>query len=273
MYAVSDPLMLKWLKAQAQKKIHVSLYFDPSTGNIESAPFFEAIPFKAQGLMHRKILIIDEHLVFLGSANMTSSSLLLHDNLTAGIYSPELAQFLKDPLHHKPHIPRKKQPPTAKFIFQAGPQKAELFLLPDKSGEALNQLIHTIERASHTISISMFTLTHPSLTAALIKAKNRGVDVTLCIDFYAGRGASKKALSELKAAGIPILFSGGQQLLHYKWALVDHHTLIFGSTNWTQAAFAKNQDCLLFLEELSSFQQSYLNKLWKIILSDCRESP
>ncbi len=268
MYTASDPLLLKWLKAHSQKKIPVSLYFDPSTGHIDSAPFFDAIPFKAQGLMHRKVLIIDDHLVFLGSANMTTPSLILHDNLTVGIDCPELATFLKDPAHHQPHKPRQKYPPAPHFTFPQG----EIFLLPDKSFTALTHLIDVLDKASSTIRISMFTLTHPDLVESLIQAKKRGVAVSLCIDFYAGRGASHKALIKLKEAGIPILFSQGQQLLHHKWALIDDHTLIFGSTNWTKAAFTKNQDCLLFLDKLSSSQKTYLNKLWKIIASDCRDT-
>lgn len=267
MYAATDPLLLKWLKAHSQKKIPISLYFDPSAGHIDSTPYFQAIPFKAQGLMHRKILIIDDHLIFLGSANMTTPSLILHDNLTLGIDSPELATFLKDPLHHQPHKPRQKYPPAPCFTFPQG----KIFLLPDKSCTALTQLIHTLDNASSTIRISMFTLTHPDLAQALIKAKQRGVDVTICIDFYAGRGASCNTLSKLKSEGISILYSQGQQLLHHKWALIDNHTLIFGSTNWTKAAFNKNQDCLLFLDKLSSSQKAYLNKLWKIITSDCKE--
>jgi phosphatidylserine/phosphatidylglycerophosphate/cardiolipin synthase-like enzyme len=272
MYTLTDNLILKWLKKQADHQVKITLYFDPSAGHIESSPNFEAIPLKTQGLMHKKILIIDDTLVFLGSANMTTSSLLLHDNLTVGLYSPQLAQFLKGPIHHQPHIPRHKQPSHPPFIFQAGEQPAELWLLPNKQGDALKRLIHELESASQTIFISMFTLTHQDLIQSLISAKKRGVDVVLCIDFYAGRGASKGALAKLKQENIPIFFSQGQQLLHHKWAFIDNHTLILGSTNWTKAAFTKNHDCLLFLKELSSSQQSYLKRLWKITISDCRDS-
>ena len=273
MYALTDPLLLKWLKKKASSHLHVTLYFDPRAGHVESAPYFDAIPLKTQGLMHQKILIIDNELVFLGSANMTTSSLVLHDNLTLGFYSPLLAQFLKDPLHHEPHLPRKKIPSHAPLLFQIGSQQGELWLLPDKQGNALARLIQELDSASKTIFISMFTLTHPIITESLISAKKRGVDVRLCIDFYAGRGASSKAIKRLKEENIPILFSQGQQLLHHKWALIDSQKLIVGSTNWTKSAFTKNRDCLLFLKELSSDQRAYLKGLWKIVVSDGRKDP
>jgi phosphatidylserine/phosphatidylglycerophosphate/cardiolipin synthase-like enzyme len=272
MYALTDPLLLKWLKLQASHDVHVTLYFDPSAGHVESSPHFDAIPLKTRGLMHQKILIIDDHLVFLGSANMTTSSLVLHDNLTLGFHSPLLAQFLKDPLHYAPHLPRQKIPSYPPLPFQIGSQQAQLWMLPDRQGSALAQVIHEIDSATKTIFISMFTLTHPDLTEALISAKKRGVDVRLCSDFYAGRGASRKSLKRLQEENIPLLFSQGQQLLHHKWALIDDHTLIVGSTNWTKAAFTKNRDCLLFLKDLSSDQQAYLKRLWKVVVSDGRKN-
>lgn len=256
MYALTDPLILKWLRHQ---NVETTLYFDPSAGHIDSSPHFQATALKAKGLMHKKILIIDDALVFLGSANMTTSSLLLHDNLTIGFHSPPLAQFLQG------NTP-------SPFFFQVGQNLAEIHLLPDKEGKALTRLIHELDSAKKSISLSMFTLTHPLLIQSLISAKNRGVNVTLCIDFYAARGASKKALSLLSQENIPILLSRGQQLLHHKWALIDNQTFILGSTNWTKAAFTKNQDCLLFLKELSSSQIAYLKKLWKIttVESTCK---
>ena len=273
MYAVTDPLILKWLKKQSEKKIAVTLYFDPSAGHIDSAPFFEATPLKAQGLMHKKILIIDDQLVFLGSANMTTSSLVLHDNLTVGFHSSELANFLKNPLFYQPYVPRKKIDFPSSLSFKIGNQNACLWLLPDKAGQALAQLIQEIHSASQTISLAMFTLTHPQLIEALICAKKRGVEVRVCLDFYAGRGASHKAVKRLKEENIPILFSQEGPLLHHKWALIDHKTLIVGSTNWTQSAFKKNQDCLLFLKELSSPQEAYLKNLWHILVSEGRVIP
>ncbi|MGH2611481.1 MAG: phospholipase D-like domain-containing protein, partial [Rhabdochlamydiaceae bacterium] len=74
-------------------------------------------------------------------------------------------------------------------------------------------------------------------------------------------GASKKAVQKLSSAGIEIFLSSGLPLLHHKWAYIDHKELILGSTNWTEAAFRKNEDVLLFLKPLSKPVQSQIESI------------
>jgi len=257
MYALTESKIIEILQTKAGAGVDVKVFYDPSTGGKKLPSPIQSHPIQSRGLMHRKIVVIDDALVFLGSANMTRASLSLHDNLTCGIYHPGLSQFL--------------QSPTASFFkFTIASQPAEIWLLPDKTGQALTTLLSQIHSAKTSISIAMFTLTHPALVEALSAAHRRGVAVTVALDYYAGRGASQKAVKHLTEIGIKILLSQGAQLLHHKWAYIDQETLILGSTNWTKAAFTKNQDCLLFLFELSQDQKKYLNTLWNIILLEGR---
>jgi len=248
MYALTDAKMIETLHQKASSGIDVKIYYDPSAAEKKLPSPIQSVPVKARGLMHRKIAVIDDSLVFLGSANMTTASLSLHDNLTCGIYHPGLAHFLQNPT-------------APSFAFD----NSELWLLPDRSGQALNRLLAQINEAKESISIAMFTLTHPVLVDALIAAHKRGILVSLAIDYYAGRGASQKAILHLQQAGVKVFFSQGVQLLHHKWAYIDRRTLILGSTNWTRAAFTKNQDCMLFLFDLSIDQKKYMDRLWNII--------
>lgn len=257
MYALTEPKMITTLKDKAASGVDVKIFYDPSAADKKLPPPIQSFPIKSRGLMHRKIVVIDDSVVFLGSANMTAASLSLHDNLTCGIYHPDLSHFLQNQAN-------------ASFKFTIQTQPAELWLLPNKTGEALTTLLAQIASAKESISIAMFTLTHTALVDALIQAHQRGVKVTLAIDYYAGRGAGQKAIKTLTAAGVKILLSQGVQLLHHKWAYIDRRTLVLGSTNWTKAAFTKNQDCLLFLFDLSSQQKKYLDNLWKVILLESK---
>jgi phosphatidylserine/phosphatidylglycerophosphate/cardiolipin synthase-like enzyme len=242
MYAATDPLLLRQLQKRAEEGLPVSLYFDKRGGTPPLPASLHPQAVKSKGLMHRKIVILDESVVFIGSANMTTSSLQLHDNLTLGIYDPKMARFLKAP--------------TGKtYPFETG----LLWLLPDP--RALTHIISKIDAARSTIFIAMFTLTQKDLACALIRAKRRGVDVKLAIDRYTARGASKKALQQLSSAGIEIFPSSGLPLLHHKWAYIDQEELILGSTNWTEAAFQKNDDVLLFLNPLPPKLQSQIESI------------
>jgi cardiolipin synthase A/B len=253
MYAVTDPDMIELLAQKASQGVRTSIFFDPSAScRLEKKREVEAYPIICKGLMHRKILIIDDEQIYLGSANMTTQSLKIHDNLVLGLFHRPLAQALEDPTF-------------LSFNFNTGGQNGELFLLPDKTDAALDRIVELIAAAKNTIFIAMFTLTHPKLIQALAEACQRNVDVKVAVDFYTGQGASLKSLDILRARQIPVFLSLGQQLLHHKWAYIDNSILISGSANWTKAAFAHNQDCFLVLNNLTKKQKKIMNKICKII--------
>ena len=256
MYALTDELILKKLHQKSQNHIPISIQHDASSGTKIAIPTIDSQSVPCKGLMHRKIVIIDHDLVFLGSTNLTPSSLALHDNLSIGIYHPDLAHFLKNPS-------------TPWFDFQLENRSCRLWLLPDLS--AVFYLQKQIEQAKDSIFIAMFTLTHTQLLQTLIEAQNRGVKVTVALDRYTAKGASQKAVSILQNQGIRLFLSQGPQLFHHKWAYIDQHQLILGSTNWTKAAFTKNQDCLLFMDRLSKEDQVFLNELCKTICLESNE--
>lgn len=246
MFAATDPLLLNLLQSKAESGTTVHLHYDKRGGTPTLSPLLHPHIVKSKGLMHRKIVIIDDAIVYLGSANMTSSSLQLHDNLSVGIYDPALANFLKAPTG-KTHL------------FKGG----LLWLLPDPT--AIQELIRRIDQARSSIFVAMFTLTQNDLIDALIRAKKRGIDVKLAIDRYTARGASKKGVQKLLEAGLEIFHSVGLPLLHHKWAYIDQKELILGSTNWTEAAFRKNDDLLLFLDDLSQEHKKQMKTLIRSI--------
>lgn len=255
-YGLSDPDILNALKEQSSRSLSVIVEYDPSASAAIRLPLpGRAIPIKTKGLMHRKIAVIDHSLVFLGSANFTPTSLRHHGNLVLGFYHPDLARYLESPFSNQ-------------FAFEVSGLKGKLFLLPDPSGRSARELMTTLAEAKKSIRIAMFTLTHESIIQALIEAKQRGVDVRVALDYYTAKGASKKAVARLNLAGITVLCNQGQELLHYKWALIDESHLIAGSANWTRAAFSKNQDFVLLLSPLCKHQSQFFRKLWSLIESE-----
>jgi len=255
MYGITDAQVLNVMSKKSFENISISVKYDPSA----SAPLKKLLPssiniqpIKTAGLMHRKILLIDRTQVFLGTANLTPTSLHHHANLIIGIYHPELAAFLEEPN-------------ATAYSFKIQQQQGELFLFPDPHKSGLLRLIQCIDSSKIKITIAMFTLTHPDIGEALIRAKRRGVDVLIAIDAYTARGASKKMVNILEKEGIHFFLSQGKELLHHKWAVIDEQVLVLGSANWTKAAFNKNHDFLLFLFPLKEKQIHFLKDLWTII--------
>ncbi|MGB7977950.1 MAG: phospholipase D-like domain-containing protein [Chlamydiales bacterium] len=257
MFGLSDPPILSLLAQKIHEQIPATIYYDAGgSPNIHRyLKGGDLHPIKAAGLMHQKILILDQEMVFIGSANMTSSSLRMHDNLIVGLVSRPLAKFLEE---HEPYSP-------GYMHTSIGGQEVELWLLPDPRGHALTELCKKIRKASRSIKIALFTFTHPHLVDEVIDAHKRGVSVSIVVDMHSGLGASAKAIDRLKKANIPVALSQGPQLLHHKFIYIDDQTLITGSANWTKAAFYKNSDCILALYHLNGEQKRFMNRLWSAI--------
>lgn len=257
MFGLTDRPVLGLLAKKIKENISTTIYYDTS-GSGKMAPFLHGANLhgiKHSSLMHQKILVIDQEKVFIGSANMTTASLKMHDNLVVGLCSPSIAKFLEQ---HEPYS-------SGYIRSMVGGQDVELWLLPDPRGHALGELKKKIRSAKQSIRIALFTLTHPGLVDEIISAAKKNVSVSLVIDMHAGLGASAKAIETLKKGGVAVRLSRGIQLMHHKFIYIDEKTLITGSANWTKAAFYKNSDCVLALHNLNAEQKRFMNRLWHAI--------
>ncbi|MCP5469909.1 MAG: phosphatidylserine/phosphatidylglycerophosphate/cardiolipin synthase family protein [Chlamydiales bacterium] len=253
-YSLTDSRIIRALEQKKSEGIEVKVIHDPTTsqkGFMQLSQTVETNPLKMRGLMHRKILIIDKESVWIGSANFTTESLKMHSNLVVGSVSPELAEtILANKQHHH---------------FTIGGQMAEFWTLPESNKEGLERLLELIHSAEISIQVGMFTWTHPQITEAVIAAAKRGVNVEVVLDRTQAQGASKKSLAELQNSAVNVRINRGNELFHHKFLVIDKHTLVNGSANWTRGAFSRNSDCFLILHNLNEEQTKKMRRLWHII--------
>jgi phosphatidylserine/phosphatidylglycerophosphate/cardiolipin synthase-like enzyme len=76
---------------------------------------------------------------------------------------------------------------------------------------------------------------------ALIRAKERGVDVRLLADREAPCGRAS-GIEPLKAAGVPVWIDYRARIAHAKTVAVDAAVTLQGSYNWTRGAAANSED-------------------------------
>lgn len=230
-YALTDRSLLSLLKKRAREGLSVHLYYDEKASPKLTHLAKEGIhlhPQKGKGLFHEKIWIFDEETVFLGSTNLTPSSLRMHDNMMVGLYAPKFAQALS--------LGRPDSFTTETFQY---------FSLPHP--EALAALIETLRGAKQEVKLTLFTFTHPTLAEVLAELHQRGVNISLLLDGTSARGASRKVKGFLEDNGVQVRASRGLELSHTKWGIIDGRTHLIGSANWTKAAFQKNEDFLLII--------------------------
>lgn len=253
-YGLTDTDIILALKKKIWEGVQVKIFYDPSGSKKldQDIPMGYSIPIPTSGLMHKKVLCIDRKTILMGSANLTETSLRLHDNLVLGIYNKELCSYLMHSLDsmHECNI---------------NGQNIEIWTLPDHHMRCLNHLVEQLKSATKTIQICMFTLTNQQIIKTLVEAKNRGVNVEVILDYYTAKGASKQAACHLLKEHISVEVSKPGKLLHHKFCLIDEKKFIFGSTNWTGSAFTKNDDNMIIIPDLTIKQIKDIKKTWQAI--------
>ncbi len=264
MYGLTDSTIIKTLKKKCDAGIPVHIICDPeaSAGISNRLPHAWIVNRWGEGLMHQKILIIDEQQIWMGSANLTSSSLNIHGNLVMGIEHPSLAKILAR--RAKTMDEEGGASPLLVQETTAGPQQVEFWTLPDDKA-AVERMIQLFRSAKKSIKIAMFFWTRADFAQEVLAAAKRGVKVEAVIDEKSGRGASAKIVEMLREEGIPVGLSTSQGLLHHKFAYIDDRVLMNGSANWTTRAFKDNDDYFVIIDPLTEEQKAKMDRLWKVI--------
>lgn len=262
-YSLSDKKVINALKYAADRGVKVRVVCDHNASSGVAKKLGSTIDTtyrKGKGLMHQKIVIIDEAKVIIGSANLTRASLKMHSNLITGFYSPALAHYLLDKFHSLTEEGHIEELQHEDFVING--KNLEMWLFPDDKG-GVKRVSQLIRSAKKSIKVAMFTWTRFDLTDEIIAAHKRGIQVEIILDRNASQGVSKTIAKKFTESGVPIRVNLGDALLHHKFMVVDDYTLLNGSANWTKAAFRYNDDCLFILFPLSPSQQSFIKKLWK----------
>uniref|UniRef100_B8DIZ8 phospholipase D n=1 Tax=Nitratidesulfovibrio vulgaris (strain DSM 19637 / Miyazaki F) TaxID=883 RepID=B8DIZ8_NITV9 len=123
--------------------------------------------------------------------------------------------------------------------------KAEVYFSP--RGGATEAIVKHVRQAKHTVYVLAYSFTSPAISQALIEAKLRGVNVEVILDKSQSRGQGA-AGGTLRDAGVKVHIDSVHAIAHNKVMLVDSHTLITGSFNFTRAAESRNAENLLVLE-------------------------
>lgn len=117
-------------------------------------------------------------------------------------------------------------------------------------------LVGAIDRTEKTIFLALYDLRLSEVAGALLRAKARGVLISVVYDEGhtkpavpgAGSGPSEE-YQALLAAGVPIrLLKGGGSfgIMHHKYAVFDGELLMTGSFNWTRPADERHFENAVF---------------------------
>lgn len=216
---------------------------------------------RSNGLMHDKIIIIDSHILFMGSWNMSYNDTFRNNNNLLEITDPTLianyqAKFNELFLDKKfgTHATVGAQTPQLNI---GGVQVLNYFSPVDN---VMDKLVGLVNGAQHSVRFMIFTYTDQNLANAMIGRFQAGVDVAGVIE---NRGASQGALIPLACAKVPVKVDGNKYTMHHKVIVIDNQIVITGSFNFTKSADTANDDNVLIINDPAVAQQ-YLQEFDRI---------
>jgi len=221
----------------------------------------------SMSIMHHKFFIIDHQRVWTGSANISNSGtggynanavVVLNSQDIAEVYTEEF-----DQLWNRHGTCTKDSNGIEEFDLKSG--KVTTWFSPQDNSMRYG-VKSLIARAEKRINVGIFFLTEKFLTADLIAAHRRGVDVRVIIDATAAKNEYSKH-EVLREAGILVKIENWGSKMHMKSASIDDQFLILGSMNWTSAGQYSNDENTLLVnsKKWTAHFNTHFDYLWDTI--------
>lgn len=149
----------------------------------------------------------------------------------------------------------------------------ELYFLPFETYIAQKKLLFWIDNTKNSIDIAMYSFTNKSIAKRLKNAAKRGVKIRIVADYDQSihdRYTQIGYLAKYKNIAIRLLrgkyAKRGEYYgkMHMKLAIFDNKKVVFGSANWSNAAFKSNYELIYFLKDYKQAKkaQKYFNRLF-----------
>jgi phosphatidylserine/phosphatidylglycerophosphate/cardiolipin synthase-like enzyme len=211
-----------------------------------------------------------------GNAN---SMVVIRDATVAKLFSQEFGYLWGDGPGHKHNslFGTKKPYRAAQSVQLADGEELTVQFAPTSRSrpwsDTTSALIgRTLAAAHESVDMALFVFSEPKLADVLGQArKSHSLDIRALVEpIFAYRpysqllsmwalvsdtGSSSGAATHaglwkddplMQSAGVPVLPAG--DMLHHKFAVVDHNEVIMGSHNWTASAASQNEETLLVIK-------------------------
>jgi len=274
------PSFVNALVAAEERGVQVRVVYDGKEGNqtldANQSPTgqeFDAIPIlqkagiklvddgRSNGLMHDKIIIVDDRILFMGSWNMSYNDTFRNNNNLLRITDPTLIANYQAKFNEL-------------FVDQRFGTKAEVGAQTPQLNidgvpvlnyfspvdHVTDKLVALVNGAQKSVRFIIFTYTDHDLANAMIGRFQAGVDVAGVIE---NRGASQGALVPLTCAKVPVKVDGNKYTMHHKVIVIDDSIVVTGSFNFTKSADTINDDNVIVIYDAGVARQ-YLDEFDRV---------
>lgn len=199
-------------------------------------------------LMHNKFVIIDDHIVWTGSMNLTMNDVFRNNNNIVVIESPEVAAVYQaefDEMWDGRFGPRSPSQ-SGQDVFDRNQRPFIIRFAPEDDPMAdLVQLAGLAERSIHFMT---FSFTHDELGAVMRQRAAAGVVVRGIFETF-GSETIYSEMTPIFCAGIDVRQDGNAGMFHHKVIIIDETVVVTGSLNFSDNAAGSNDENYLMLAD------------------------
>jgi cardiolipin synthase len=247
---------------------------------------------------HRKLLVVDGTVAFMGSQNVTDSTYNLRKNIKRGLHWVDLmvrvqgpvvasinAVFLSDWYSETDEV---LTDDINLFAVETGPGDLDCQIIPSGPGFEFENnlrlflgLLHYAQKK--IIIVSPYFVPDEALLNAITTACYRGLEVELFVSEEGDQAvvyhAQRSYYEVLLRAGVKIWMYRRPYILHSKSMTIDEETAIIGSSNMDMRSFGLNMEISMlvrggeFVREMRTVEQRYRDLSRELTLEEWEQQP
>jgi len=135
----------------------------------------------------------------------------------------------------------------------------QVFFSP--KGGCTEAVIANLDKATNTVLVQAYSFTSAPIAKALVDAKKRGIKVQVVLD-KSNKTANYSSADFLLHEGVPTFIDAKHAIAHNKIMVIDGHTILTGSFNFTYAAQHRNAENAILMRGNPPLCDAYLNN-WR----------
>ncbi|MGO1283656.1 MAG: cardiolipin synthase [Brachybacterium sp.] len=247
---------------------------------------------------HRKMVIIDGEIGWMGSQNMIAAHYDKRSNIRRGLHWQETMARFRGPIVSELNLLfatdwyyESEQMLPQETVVRPSPDTSgsyECQLVPSGPGfvaennlALFNQLFYSATQ--RIVAVSPYFVPDESMLAALITAARRGVEVELFVseigDQFLVFHAQRSYYSALLEAGVTIWLYRAPTILHAKHVTIDDSVTVIGSSNMDIRSFLLQMECSLmiggtdFMEKMREVEGTYRARSRQLSLEEWQQRP
>ncbi len=241
------------IKALEQKDAKV-VVDNNNKDDLEESGYLSNVRYDTSSqLSHNKFCVFDKRIVWTGSMNPTFNGDQKNDNDVFVIHSTYLAQNYLDEFEElwAGQYGKGARVRYPKILLNG--QFIENYFCPDDCKEARGdiqggekRLVELIDTANESVEVMIYTFTLDSVADALIRARDRGVNVTVLMEARQ-RNVKGSVYQKLVDAGIDVTLDTNPAIMHHKMVIIDGRIIWTGSFNFSRNAGERNDENILVI--------------------------